>query len=525
MKRNIIIGIFLVLSILFFATSMGKTYSRYKINKSSDIEVSSKSFSFDAKKTSDTITFSRTDDTKDTEIILTEDQDFDIEIINNNDYETTYEVVVDDSSKFNLIGDTISKTIEPNKKDTISLTLHINNFESPLKKVTINVTAVKPYKSEPITLTYNVVQQGAIQTIEDLLDLSLNIRGMDKNGQAKAVTDISTQRFKLTRDLDFEDYGSYDDAFRTDYGDVNLNGIHADNIYGELTSDTGFLPIGELDHSFKGVFNGDNHYIKNLEIHKSLQKFIGLFGAVEGGTIKNLRVVEGRVVNENQAAGLVVGKLINGTVTNVRVEGGSVQSNDKDNQTEDTYTGGIIGFVTNNSLVSYCYNSATVTTQFKGDATTYSGPAGGVTAWMSTSTIDHCENEGTITGQSYVGGIVGFSGMQDETNDAGSGTVSNCENRGVVKTYVTNSNSGGKHIGGIAGYNKATGIIESSTNYATGHISGLSNVGGIVGNSPGIIRNCTNYSSSITSSDSKVGKIQGSGDSANNTSRNNQNFG
>ena len=97
----------------------------------------------------------------------------------------------------------------------------------------------------------------------------------------------------------------------------------------------------------------------------------------------------------------------------------------------------------------------------------------------------------------------------DTTTKAGGGTIKNCGNYGEVKTYIT-TQTGGAHVGGIAGYNKAGGIVETSTNYAQAIIYGISNVGGIVGNNAGTLRNCDNYSNNITAKNTTyLGKIFG----------------
>ena len=381
---------------------------------------------------------------------------------------------------------------------------------STLSTVTIRVTSTEPY-SKSYEFTFKVVQEGAIQYIEDLVDMSLGIRALENPNNLKTA-DIQSKRFKMTRDLDFKEESSYKNAHRTDYKDINGNGTTRD-MYSELTSDTGFLPIGELSHTFKGGFNGGGHTLSNLTIQKSLQINIGFFGTTEGATIKNLNFADGNVINHNQTAGMLVGKMIGGTIGNVTVDEGSVVSMDEDKMTEDTYTGGIAGYVTANATIKNSTNRASVLTKFVGDATKYSGPAGGITAWMARSTIDSCKNYGEITGESYVGGIAGFSGMQldDDPDKVGGGTIKNCENYGYIHYYkegdVTNS-YWGKHIGGIAGYNKAGATITTSTNFAQAKVEGISNVGGLVGNNAGTVTNSHNYSSDVTGK-SNVNKLIG----------------
>lgn len=58
-----------------------------------------------------------------------------------------------------------------------------------------------------------------------------------------------------------------------------------------LTADVDFgvffwNPIGTVDDPFTGTFDGNGHVIKNLQVD-GLDR-IGLFGVVDGGTIKNV---------------------------------------------------------------------------------------------------------------------------------------------------------------------------------------------------------------------------------------------
>ena len=80
-----------------------------------------------------------------------------------------------------------------------------------------------------------------------------------------------------------------------------------------------------------------------------------------------------------------------------------------------------------------------------------------------------------------VGGIVG--------NNAG--TITNCSFIGEV--------SGKECIGGIVGYNRASGIIENST--AAGFVHGNHLIGGIAGKNAGVIRYCTNTAEVNTKSE------------------------
>ena len=469
-----------------------------------------------------TINFPRTSSATDYDTILTTEKAFTITVKNNdgtnfNHIDGSYKFEVVSNNKFELQGTTTATLASGSlTNENKSLTLHIKDLTSTLNKFTLNVTLTSPI-TKTFSFDFTVTQDGAIQYVEDLVDMALAIRERP-NPKNLTITNIQGERFKLTRDLDLNNNNSYENPNRIDYGDVNGNGTTATNLKEEITSDTGFLPIGELDHQFKGAFNGGNHKISGLNIHKALQKNIGFFGTTNGATIKDLTFVDGNVFNENQTAGMVIGKMYGGLLENITVSG-KVQSTDKANQSEDTYTGGLVGYVTSNATIKNCTNNATVTTQFSGDATAYSGPAGGIAAWMAHSTIDSCKNYGTVTGQSYIGGIAGFSGMQLETGGDGGGTLKNCENYGTVKTYATSLTTGGKHVGGIAGYNKLNGTVENNYNRQSANVSGLQNVGGIVGNNAGVVRDNHNYSSSISGSSNvsrTVGSTSNTGSSTNN---------
>ncbi len=507
--------IFLVLAITFcFLYAVGnKTYAKYVLTRNFDVAVTSAPFHFNAEQVESQIVFPRTADEADTDIILTEETTFHLRLTNQengsvNPYDISYEIAIVNSSKFTFAeGDTIEGTLAGTvaKEEEIPITLKIKNLEDPTNHVTIRVTSKSPYQ-KTIEFNYPVVQEGAIQTIEDLLDLSLAVRDTIKGRNHKTSAEVITQRWKMTRDLDFEDKTKYENADRTDYGDINLNDVAAANLFEELTSETGFLPIGMLEYPFQGTFNGGGHTISNMRIHKSLQVSIGLFGNTTNATIKNFHVSSSDVYNENQTAGMVIGKMVGGLIENVIVDGDSVMSVDTVHTSEDTYSGGVVGFMELNATARNCENHASVRTEFTGATASYSGPAGGITAWMANSTIENCKNYGTVVGQSYVGGIAGFANMQDAKATAGGGTIKNCENYGEVKTYVT-TQTGGLHIGGIAGYNKANGIIESCTNQKDAKVSGKQNIGGIVGNNMGTVRNNENFSSSITGNSNVHGII------------------
>ena len=174
-------------------------------------------------------------------------------------------------------------------------------------------------------------------------------------------------------------------------------------ICAELTKDIdlsgeAWTPIGIGDAfyagtpSYSGTFDGKGHTIKNLSIDNSSANFVGLFGYVYGGTIRNL-TVSGSVKGSEHTGG-IAGAANGGTFENCAnqcaVQGGT--------------TGGIIGFATEEGIliVRDCYNVGSITT------TTGNSVGGIIGQCINTSgTIRNCYNAGTVTGTASVGAIIG----------------------------------------------------------------------------------------------------------------------
>lgn len=173
-------------------------------------------------------------------------------------------------------------------------------------------------------------------------------------------------------------------------------------ICAELTEDIDlsseeWTPIGIGDAfyartpPYSGTFDGKGHTIKNLSIDSSAH-YVGLFGYVYGGTIRNL-TVSGSVKGSEHTGG-IAGAANGGTFENCAnqcaVQGGT--------------TGGIIGFATEEGtlIVRDCYNVGSITT------TTGNSVGGIIGQCINTSgTIRNCYNAGTVTGTASVGAIIG----------------------------------------------------------------------------------------------------------------------
>ncbi|MCD8049895.1 MAG: hypothetical protein LUG52_09970 [Clostridia bacterium] len=188
-----------------------------------------------------------------------------------------------------------------------------------------------------------------------------------------------------------------------------------------------WTPIGTKDAPYAGTFDGGEFTVSGLSI-TTASAYMGLFGYVSAGTVKNL-AVSGEI----------------------DVSGSSL------------YAGGIVGTVKNGVLSNL--TSDVSVTAYDGKKGTFGGVAATV---EDGSTMELCENLGTVTASGVldcVGGIVGYMN---------SATIENCANYGAVDTSGgTAAASAGIYTGGIIAYiNNASAVVTGSLN--TGKISGVS---------------------------------------------------
>ena len=201
---------------------------------------------------------------------------------------------------------------------------------------------------------------------------------------------------------------------------------------------------------FTGTFDGNGKKIVNFVYEvRVYDGDVGLFGRLgERACIENLVIVNPRVeVRAAHYAGILAGIVCEGTITNCRVEGGSI--------TGGYHVGGLVGF--------------------NGTSPSFGG------------TISGCQSSARVSGEFAVGGLVGVnyhlitlsSSSGDVQGDARTGGLIGVEGMGsITQSCSTSRVSGQTSIGGLVGYN-AGGVISES--YADGPVSGNSVVGSLVG--------------------------------------------
>ncbi len=59
--------------------------------------------------------------------------------------------------------------------------------------------------------------------------------------------------------------------------------------------------IGSYENPFKGIFDGNNHTIKNINISSGTE-FVGLFGYTQNAVIENLMILNGNLYSNSAIA-------------------------------------------------------------------------------------------------------------------------------------------------------------------------------------------------------------------------------
>ena len=170
-----------------------------------------------------------------------------------------------------------------------------------------------------------------------------------------------------------------------------MNDIDLTSYINQFSPTEGWESIGR-EGSETIHFDGDGHKIIGLWCN-STRDNTGLFSCFANGTIKNLTVetAKGKQVKGGANTGILIGKIINGTIENCQVLGTIA---------DGTPVGGLVGLF-DGGKISNCQANVVVNTTL---ATSY---VGGLVGETTVGIVDQCFTEGTLTGtgsESYVGG-------------------------------------------------------------------------------------------------------------------------
>lgn len=233
-----------------------------------------------------------------------------------------------------------------------------------------------------------------------------------------------------------------------------MNDIDLTKYINQFYSSEGWESIGR-DGSETIYFDGNNHKVTGLWCN-STRNNTGLFSCFANGYIKNLTVetANGKQVKGGANTGIMIGKMINGTIENCRVAG---------NLSDGTPVGGVVGLMVNGTI-SKCRADVTINTT---GATSY---VGGLVGEITAGQIDQCFTTGTLTAtgtESYVGGLIGKN-TSTVTNSYSSAVVSSSYNAAglvaynysvVDKCYAFGNLYSNNYAAGVIGYNDGANAV------------------------------------------------------------------
>lgn len=283
--------------------------------------------------------------------------------------------------------------------------------------------------------------------------------------------------------------------------------------------------IGNLaSRPFKGVFDGNGHALRNLAPTAADNGSAGLFGYLDGATVKDLTVEgytnSGKINGQGVIAGTAKNATISGCHVNARVrfnhcatggivgemEGGLVENCAVEgflhNEEYDTFQGVTVCSV-QGGIAGYLANGEIRGCSFKGDISCAGEQLGGIVGEIRNGTVTNCSvlDGSTVTGDNYyVGGIAGeileggsISGCSVSADVVcwypGAAGIVAWVQSAEIKDCVVGSNatirSGMDKAAGIVAYiyhkdTKQTVNIDGCTVYAR-TIAANYSVGGIVG--------------------------------------------
>ncbi len=170
-------------------------------------------------------------------------------------------------------------------------------------------------------------------------------------------------------------------------------------------NDEAWTPIGNATNRFKGNFEGWGHKISNLKVEGS-NDYAGLFGCIEGGSVRDLGV-EGTNVSGGLYVGGICGYLKSGEIS-------SCYSDIAVSGTQNV--GGLCGY--SEGKIENCWHQGNVTASKDSEVN-----AGGLTGDVNGGTLQRCYVINTaitvsdVNNNSYFGFIVGQCGSTDFLDD------------------------------------------------------------------------------------------------------------
>lgn len=214
----------------------------------------------------------------------------------------------------------------------------------------------------------------------------------------------------------------------------------------DLSKNNNWVPIGNCsvgsNNIFSGTFNGDGYIIKNLTINRPDADIQGLFGCIDGGTVRNLGLNNVNIIGRDSVGGVAGivnkrGSIANsysiGEVKGRGLVGGLAGAIIGNSDLANSYSmgkvsgeegvGGLAGTVRDKSSIAYSYSATAV-----GGQTIIGGLAGAVTG---NSVVANCAAlNSEVKGSGETGRVVSnaWNGFTFSNNTAYNGMINKAGN-------------------------------------------------------------------------------------------------
>ena len=256
--------------------------------------------------------------------------------------------------------------------------------------------------------------------------------------------------YELTANIDLDTDG--DGNIGSDTGDAYNN------------AGAGWLPIGDFNNRYTGVFNGNGFTITNLYISRATTSYIGLFALLGiGARVESLGITAANITGNNYVGVLASYNI--GEVVAVHTAGSVTASS-------GSYAGGIAANQTAAGSIHSSYSTASVTGQANvGGLVGYASAGTGASITNSYSTGQVSRSSGTLT---TIGGLIGAVEMGFTASASYfDSTTSGCVTGG--------SNGCTTSAGGSGVTARTTSALQSPTGYTGIYAAWNANLDGVTG--------------------------------------------
>lgn len=293
-----------------------------------------------------------------------------------------------------------------------------------LSKAIISVTGTNSYKEVAYTgsvIAYSVKNAIGVDLLKDTdytLDLTCNgseVSEINDVGSYTLTITATGSYYTNTKSIEFFVYQDWEGSGTSSAPYLIANSNQLDllarrvnrgyNIYScfKLVSDitythkvdneegadteNNYIPIGNNDQRFSGFFDGDGHTIRGIRI--SGGSYRGLFGYVNGGTVKNVTLADARI-SGGYATGGIAGDMSMysnaGLIDNCHVTNTVILSSTSSN------LGGIAGV--SSATISACTSAAQISSN--------NAQCGGIVGYVTSGgTLQNCIVNGAIINNTY----------------------------------------------------------------------------------------------------------------------------